>query len=189
MRPKRSREKAGCEKKLEREKEKEGGSREQEKTEHKLLYKVLHSRNRCSVSHRILPTLVIVRRANARARVSLQDIFSRIFVERSRWSNIVLYSREEEKETYHREAIIAHPTIFLSYSATIRREQKTDTEKERKEEREGNDGESLSGDEPCAIRVKSFVGKVPSAPCSPEAGVLWHRRDFNIRLELMSASN
>ena len=124
---------------------------EQEKTGHKLLYKVLHSENRCSVSHRILPTPIIVSRVNARPGVLLQDnTFSQISVERFRWSNIVCrrYSREEERETYHRVAIIARPSVFLSHSATIRREQRTDMKKrtnertnerkkERKKERKG----------------------------------------------------
>lgn len=94
------------------------GERRAGRTERKLLYKVLHSRNSCSVSRRMPPAPVIVSQVDARGVRGLkppsQDTFSRGI---DPWWNdsgeaISRCSTTREKETYRREAIIARPLHF-----------------------------------------------------------------------------
>lgn len=149
--------------------------------------------------------LLLYSRVNGRAVVSIQDTGFREYLSsaRSRWSNIARHSREEgkkerkrgeKKETYHRVAIIARssrPTYFCPIHRTIRR-----AEGERK--RRGitfsrrTESHSLSPP-PIPIRVESFpvekfhlVLPFSSGDRCPLAS---KGTDFNIRLELTSASN
>ena len=199
-------EKTGREKKLEGEREK----MKQEKTGHKLLYKVLHSENRCSASHRILPTPIIVSRVNARPGVLLQDTFSQISVERFRWSNIVpsLLKGGGKRNLSPRGNNSSPFRIFVVFSddpsrAKDRHEktnQRTNERKKgrKKERKEGKKRRKETGQKRITFRRRTKCHSSEKFPwkSSIPSLVLWRSvssgiegDDFNIRLELMSAPN